>query len=276
MTTVIQRKEYNRSILGKCIELLQSPDSVEIFEGVILAAYLIEQSFKAELRKLSPFLYFDRRNIPDEKEIGITLKSLSKEEMQRMKTSDAKRCIAHMCEYKSELKEHRVNLEELFDLRNYILHSTDDLTGPAESVAETAVSALRACRKYVIKCSAITSEDFDPLTSKEFERLQERQRADRIEELRKRVESHIGSFHQLQSTEASRRISTNLPHTDSQTWIEETSECPACNQSSLDKVCYVDFDWNPDGILSGAGCRYQCRVCELELTEYEYELVSRF
>lgn len=87
---------------------------------------------------------------------------------------------------------------------------------------------------------------------------------------------HKKIFERLTQAEISQKIHSNLPKTDSCTWIGETVECPSCEQLSLDKVCTVDFDWNPDGIIASGGHRYQCRVCELELSEYEYEIASHF
>lgn len=272
----MKRKEYNESVLDRCTELLQSRDSSEVYEGAVLSAYLIEQSFKSELKKINPLLYFDRRNISQEVEVRIALKKLSKEDTNRLKTNPAKQCISQMCEHKSELLLHRANLEELFDIRNFILHSVDDLPFADEAVAETAVSALRICRKYVIRYSGITSDEFDPLTSRKFEALQEKKRSKRIEGIKERLKEHKSIFEKLDKKEIENRIITNTPKIDSYTWIEETTECPACEQSSLDKVGAVDFDWNPDGILTSGGYHYQCRVCEVELTEYEYEIANTF
>ena len=77
----MKRKEFNESILDRCTEFLQSRDSGEVYEGVILATYLIEQSFKSELKKINPLLYFDRKSISDEMEVCIALKKLSKDRL---------------------------------------------------------------------------------------------------------------------------------------------------------------------------------------------------
>lgn len=209
-------------------------------------------------------------------EVRVALGKLSKEELGRLKTSNAKRCIAQMCEYKNELAPHKANFEELFEIRNSVLHSTDDFSVDENSVAETAVSALRASRKYVIKHSGVSVGEFNPLTSAEFEKLQERKYNKRISDLKDRLKEHKKIFEKLDEKEVSSKLRTNLSKLDSYTWIEETFECPACEQTSFDKVGAVDFDWNPDGVITSGGYHYQCRVCELELSEYEYEIVSRF
>lgn len=272
----MKRKEYNKSVLERCAELLQSCDSHEIFEGVVLSAYLIEQSFKSELKTVNLLLYFDKKNISDEMEVRVATGKLSKEELGRLKTSTAKRCIAQMCEYKSELEPYKANLEELFDIRNSILHSTDDFFIDDNFVAEAAVSALRACRKYVARYSGISANEFNPLTSAEFETLQEKKHDKRINDLKITLKEYKKIFDKLDQVEISKRIRTNLPKIDSYTWIEEIVECPACEQFSFDKVGTVDFDWNPDGVITSGGYHYQCRVCELKLSEYEYELASHF
>jgi hypothetical protein len=269
----MKRKEFNNCILVRCIELLRSRLPSENYEGAILSAYLIEQSFKSELKKVNPLLVFDRRNISDDKEMCIALGNLSKEELSRLKTSTPKRCIAQMCEYKTKIAACRANLEELFDMRNLIVHSTDELPLDANSIAETAVSALRACARYIIKHSGINVDKFNPLTSKEFEQLQERKLKKRISDIKKTLMKHRKIFKALSQPEITNKFNTNVPKTDNYTWIEETIQCPACSQSSLDKVGMVDFDWNPDGIISSGGYSYHCRVCELALSEYEYEIV---
>jgi hypothetical protein len=194
--------------------------------------------------------------------------------IEEFRSNNAKRCIALMCEYRKELAPHKANLEELFWIRNNILHSTDDLVPDKSSAAETAVSALRVCRKYVISHSGVPSHAFDPLTSREFQKLQKKERNTRVSNLNATLREHRKIFEGVDKPEVARRIAINRPRTDSCTWIEETMECPACGQCSLDKVGAVDFDWNPDGVLAGSGVHYQCRVCDLELSEYEHELVS--
>ena len=174
------------------------------------------------------------------------------------------------------LQSHRANLDELFEMRNIILHSTNDLLIDNNSAAETAVSALRACRKYVIRYSGITSNEFNPLTSQEFERLQEKKHNKRIEDLKATLKKHKMIFRKFSQLEVSKRIAADLSKTDKYTWIEETIKCPACDQLSLDNVCAVDFERSPDGVLESAGCHYWCRVCELTLSEYEFMLAKAF
>ena len=272
----MKRKEYNKNVLERCMRLLQSHDSNEIYEGVVLSTYLIEQAFKAELRKVNPLLYFDQKNISDKRIIGIALNKITKEEIRRLRTTTAKKCVTQMCEYRKEFEPHRANIEELFEIRNYVLHSIDDLFTSDNLAAETAVSALRACRKYVIKHSGISSTDFNPLTSREFEELQEEKRNRRNDDLKEELKEHKNIFEKLSQLEVSRRITAKIPETEDCTWVEETIECPACGQISFDKIGAVDFDWNPDGILSSGEYHYQCRVCKLDLSEYEYEIVSDF
>lgn len=261
-------------ITEKCIELLQSGDLYEVCEGVIMSAYLIEQSFKFELKRINPLLYFDRKNISEEMEIRIATQDLSQEERGCLKTISANRCIIQICGCKDDLRPHRANFEELFKLRNFIIHSIDDFIFDRNKMAETAVSALRVCRKYIKKYSGISSSKFDPLTSEEFSNLHKREFDKRMSALKKMLKEHKESVEIYGQQEIDKRINANFPKIDNCTWIEETVECPACGQPSFDKIGAVDFDWNPDGILECAGCSYFCRVCGLDLSEYEYELVS--
>ena|SRR3989338_3094288 len=270
----MKRSAFNENMLTRCSRYLQSKDPSEVYEGVVLAAYLVEQSFKCELREISPLLYVDRTNIPEEMEMRIALNKTSPGERGSLNTIKAKRAVAQMCIYDSELKSHKSLLEELFTMRNGILHSVEDLLIDDNSVAQTAVSALRVCRTYVGRYAGVTATHVNPLTSKEFEQLEEDKRKKRIGALRNMLEEHRAKYGKLNQEEVSKRLKTNLPRTDECTWIEETAICPACDESSLDKVCSVEFDWNPDGMLASSGSQYQCRVCELELSEYEYRLIG--
>lgn len=270
----MKRIEYNENILDRCTELLRSHDASKVYQGVILSAYLIEQAFKSELRRINPLLYFSRKNITDEIEALIAMKRLSEEEIARLKTSTARRSIVQICKCKNDLRPHKANFEELFEIRNFLLHSTDDLSFDENSVSETAVSALRACREYVVKYSGISSGEFDPLTSVEFEKLQEKKRNKRLDDLKTTLKEHKKIFEQLEQSEVQQRVEAVFPETDPTIWIEETFECPACGNLSLDEIGSVDFEWD-DGLLSTyGGYRYQCRVCELELSGYEYNLIS--
>jgi len=131
---------------------------------------------------------------------------------------------------------------------------------------------LRACRGLILKHCGISTRKFNPLTSREFDALQEAGKKRRLTALEERIADHRSEFEKLTELEVADRIRSNIPRLDGMTWIEDTVDCPACGQMSLDKVGAVDFDWNPDGILAGGSIRYQCRVCELDLSEHEYEL----
>lgn len=270
---IVKRKDYNRTVIKKCVELLKSHDFNDVCDGAVMSAYLIEQVFKLELKKINPLLYFDRKSISDDMEIRIALGNLSEEECGYFKTISAKRCVMQMCECKKDLKMHKANFEELFNIRNFILHSVDNFIFERNKIAETSVSALRVCQKYIKKYSGISSSEFNPLTSDEFNELHKRELNKRMSALKKILKEHKENVEAYGQQEIDRRINI-MPETDNCTWIEETFECPACGYSSFDKIGAVDFDWNPDGIIEGCGFGYSCRVCGLDLSEYEYELVN--
>jgi len=263
----MKRNEYNRDLLEHCIEFLRSKDPNRIYEGVVLSAYLIEQVFKLELRRINPLLYFDRNGVTTETEVDIVLGKLSDEKIKLLKTIKANKCIDLICEYKKDLKPHKTNFEELFNLRNYIVHSIDDIFSDSLKASAIAVSALNICKKYF-------SDNFidvsDILTSNEFDKLQNEKSKKYSAEMKDIIKKHKLFFEELHGKEVERRIKS-FPETDKYTWVETTSECPACGQESFDKIGNVDFDWNPDGIITSAFFYYVCRVCHLNLSEYEYE-----
>jgi len=266
----MKRKEYNKSILQRCTKWLKSRRLDEVYDGIVLSAYLIEQSFKYELREINPLLYFDRKTISDKMELLIAINKISNEEVLRLKTCTATRCISQMCEYKADLRPHTANIKELFVIRNFIIHSTDDFSFNNKFIAETAVSALRACREYITKHVGITSKEFNPLTTDEFEKLQEKERSARINTLKGILNEHKKIFDKLNPVEVTSKIRSNLPRMDSSTWIDETEVCFACKQESFDKIVSVDFEGDADGVSGYGKYYYICRVCNLELGSVKY------
>ena len=270
--THLSRIEYNKSLLEKCLALLRSHDETDKYEGVVMASYLIEQTFKIYLKELSTMLYFERRN-SEESEIRIVTGALTDEDIKNFTTVRAQKCIVYMCAYKSDLAPYRHNLEELFDIRNYIVHSIDNFLHKPNAAVETAVSALRFCRDYIAQYLGIRKRDLNPLTSKDFERFQSEARENKLKIILDGIKDHKKMYKKLSRGEIQKRIDTNLVKTDEMMWVENTFECPACNEISLDKIVTVDFDWNPDGTLELSGHHYLCRVCELELSSYEYGIL---
>lgn len=267
------RIEYNKTLLNKSLDSLRSHDESERYEGVTIAAYIIEQTFKFYLRDLNPLLYFERRN-SENHEMRIATEALTEEDIKSFPTVKAQKCITYMCLYKLDLEPHRQNLEELFNVRNYIVHSIDDFLYDSDSATEAAVSALRFCRDYISEYLGINRENLNPLTTEDFERFQREERQKKISSIQSIVSDHRKIFEKLSKEAVVERLDKNLVEKSETTWVEETIECPSCKQHSLDKVVTVDFDWNPDGILELSGHHYLCRVCGLELSSYEYELIK--
>lgn len=267
------REDFNKGILTECINLLKSHVYGDIFHGTILAAYLIENSFKSELKSINPLLLFDR-NLSTEQLTQIVKNKLTVEDMDKIKSVSASRCIEYLCLLKTDLLKHRQSIEELFRFRNVILHSTNRFVFDEDIVAETAVSALRYCKKYVIKHCQVSPNEFNPLTSAEFNKLQDSRYKKRLNDLKKVINLHREEYLKLSKTEVAKKIVTNYPHVDQLSWVEETNECPSCHQDSLDKIGSVDFDWSPDGILENGGYSYLCRVCSLDLSENEYSIIN--
>jgi len=270
----MKRVAFNKNLLKQCLAKLKSTDHNDIYEGVFSAAYLIEQSFKIELSRLSPILCFEFNTLSDERAMRIVLNRLSNTDRTSLAMIGGRKCIARMCLYDSGLQAQKTVLDELFKMRNQIVHSIDDFSFDANSAAETAVAALRLCGKYVIKHLGDVATKLNPLTSKGFQLLHGELHAKRVATLRAQLKEHRAKYEGLTAHEIAEKVGGIRVATDDCTWVEAGYTCPACGQASLDKVGSVDFDWNPDGILPGAGYSYMCRVCELDLSEHEYELAK--
>jgi len=244
---------------------------VEVCEGIILAAYLVEQSFKTALREINPLLIFETAGVTSEKIAKLINGNLSAIELLKLKTIPARKLITLICEFKTELKIGEKNFLELFDVRNAIIHSTDDVPASDNSV-ETAVSALKTARNLIGICTNIPSNQINPLTSRDFEKLQAERRAARETLIKGKIREHQVIYNQLSRDEIQRKIKENKPREDSMTWIETTVRCPACGEDSFDAITSVDVDVSDGQTTMDAGSSWFCRVCGLDLTDYETDL----
>jgi len=266
----MKRLIYNRNVLKECLENLKSTDILEVCDGAVQAAYLIEQALKSHLRKINPLLYYDRRNLKEEDEVGIVLGSLTEEQARKLKTAGGRQCILYICAAKNEFAEHKSNLIELFELRNEVLHSIEDFNKDLGTIAESATSALKACKNLISDFLEFDSEKINPLTSKEFSKLLLQRYKLRMQQLTEQVERHRQDYLKKNN----KQVLTKADLESEMSWIEDVYECPACANNSFSKVCEVDFDWNPDGIITSSGCSYICTECGLSLSEYEFGLVT--
>lgn len=267
----MNRARFNRTLLEKCISNLRSSDIADRCEGAVWASYLIEQAIKTELRRMNPLLYYDRRGMNSETEVKIAQDSHSHEEERKLKTISARQGLVALSACKPDVEQGRAVFYELLEWRNFLLHSVNSLGDQDDSFAESAVSALKAFRGPISRLLGIRAHEIDPLTSREFLALQARQEEKRLESLKNKIHESRESF---QTGKHVIDRNTNSNRTDQSSWVEETYECPSCEQGTLNKICSVDFDWNPDGIITSAGCSFHCSTCDLELSEHEYNLAS--
>lgn len=267
------RWTFNGHVVRRCIDLLKSKNDHEIYESVIHAAYLIEQSFKEELRQINPLLYFETSNLSPERLAQLAKGTIPMEELLKLKTISAQKLIQLMCEIHPDLKSKQEKFLELCHLRNIILHSTDSFP-VIETAAEAAASAIDAARTYIISCSDLAEEDVNPLSSREFDELQRQKVLDRLELLKTKLEYYKAEYNKLSQEEKKGRSVKNKPKENEQSWIEATRECPACKEDMFDEIVTVDFDIS-DGLVTGdAGSTWVCRICELELSKYEMNLIG--
>lgn len=267
------RRQFNAHVIRRCIELLKSQNDEEIYESVILAAYLIEQSLKTAVRYINPLLYFEIAGIPPERTAQLVSGKLLLEDLLKQKTIAAQKLIQIMCELKNELKPSQENFIELFHLRNIILHATDDFP-TADTAAETAASAIDAARSYILDCAAFSKEEFNPLTSREFLALQKKKRDDRVKLLMLKLDYHRSKSKKLSDAEIKDKITRNKPLEDGESWIENTDTCPACGEAAFDEIVSVGFDVSDGMVTADAGSSWLCRVCELDLSPYEINLIE--
>jgi len=86
-----------------------------------LLAYLLEQSFKSELRQINPLLYFDRKFISEETEIRIARNELSGDDARHIRTSGVRKVVGQCALLTSNYFHIKPNLDELFEMRNHIV-----------------------------------------------------------------------------------------------------------------------------------------------------------
>jgi hypothetical protein len=270
----MERRKFNTAVVQKCIELLKSDNEEEQAEGVLKAAYLIEQSFKLEIRSINPLLYFDTRKLNAKTIAKVAANKLSVEELLKLQTVQARDLIEQICELRTDLEPSFANFEALCAIRNKLMHSVDNIPNIKGEV-ETAVSALRAAAAYVQKCA--DAKGFNPLTSKEFQDYQAKIRSEHEDKLLERVYKHRKIFEDIEAEGMIENHQANNRDRiicDGDTWIEETIDCPACAQNTLHLIVSVGFEYDDGVILGGSSAEWYCQTCELELSQYELELVQ--
>lgn len=274
----MKRNEYNQSILENCLDKLQSSDGSNTYEGVVLAAYLIEQALKTKIRKTNPLLYFDPKELDKNsgKMVSIALGTISHEKLYNIKTITATRCIELICECDEKLKEHKSTLEELFKIRNFIVHSIDDTEAMnSDSATVIALKSLRACKSHIDSLFGTTTASLF-ISSEEFKQLYDKEQRKKFKELSNKIKKHKIIFDKLTKLQISLKIQHNWPKENIYLSNETLITCPACKQLSCDKIVDVDFDGADGEAIPFAVSYYRCRVCGLELSEYDYEELSSY
>jgi hypothetical protein len=262
---------------------LRSTDEYDRFNGAIFSAYLVEQAFKAHLKKINPLLSIDMRSHSIEQLYLYIDSQSSNKDSKKLKSIKAKDALSLVALNDRVINSAKANIQELFDIRNEILHSIEDINLDGELVSETSVSALKAANKYISKFLKVSKSKISPITSKSFEVLQEKLHAKRKKTILQRLITHRKSFELLNISQVSERVNTPILgflNADGSVWVEDEVECPACKQVSLQKIGSVDFEWEDGEVVPHGGYEFHCKVCDLKLSEYELvmarELSSKF
>lgn len=264
------RREYNRSILKSCLEQLKSNEPHDQLSGIISASYIIEQTLKSLVERFNPLLYFDGK-INEEVAVRISRRQMTVSESVEFNSIKATKALAYAVELKPGLGKHKANIEELFKRRNEVVHSVKDISFDSEITANTAVSALRASKSLITKYLGIKPNEFVPMSSKEFVKFEKAAYEKRIKVLSAEIDSFRKFFNTLTINDVELRIKTKSISGRDMV-IEDTLKCPACEKLAFDKVVEVDWEWEHGEVCPVTSVMLKCRVCGLELGEYDYAL----
>jgi hypothetical protein len=91
------------------------------------------------------------------------------------------------------------------------------------------------------------------------------------ERLENKIKHAMELYDKLTPTERSERIDHGAADIIAEGSIIESMLCPACNNNTLGWYYFVDADYNYDGIIYNCCGWFECPVCELHISEYDFE-----
>lgn len=248
----------------RVVECLSVKEDQAIHEAVVWIHIILEDLFKSENKRRSPFLYYDLSRDTENK-ITQILQGKTKD----LKTSSLLVSMEYFLSGNNKYSSIRGEVELINKARNHLCHSIEETTLESAFMAEAISSVLKTLLSLLVK-------NYGPILvsglKAEKERLNSQNNVfiDQIlTQIKKTIqEKHI--YYLTLSDEVVIHLTKQEPEiTDRDIFISDTVRCPACTQMTFDGISVVDYDHEAGGV-SGVDTQYHCRVCKLEMSDYEF------
>lgn len=243
-------------------------DSFSLLETVVLSCITVEAIVREKLKKINPALLLDQID-----PVSIALLSNKKDklattpvkEISDVKTANISVLIDRYLMFyrKSGYKD---SINSLFNLRNRILHAAQDNIIDKYNLTLLLTRSIFPFIKNYVKVSEdkwFHIEKIKKIAYSDF----------KLDLVQKIVEfkEHADKM----TKEEKEQLFKEPPYVDKdEESLANNLLCPACGYSSVSLVSGVDFDWNPDGILTNGYYLARCRVCEIEFSKNEFEEIA--
>lgn len=229
-----------------------------VLNGALLSEYLVKEALRAK-NPLAPY-DLDRLN-----NAHGTLKKILEsgpEDAPEARHADISVLLGRAEALEVLAQQHIELIARVKGVRNGIMHNAhqdiDDLRCQLELI-QTFSDHAQAYKDTL-------GLELDPEKAKRFAQLNA-QIVTMIEErLENRIAEAKATWAALSKAEQDARKATPVLDGD-EFEIVGPMACPACGNKSFHYIGYVDFDWNPDGVITLSSAWLTCRLCEVKIDE---------
>ncbi len=85
------------------------------------------------------------------------------------------------------------------------------------------------------------------------------------------IRSTRDEFNKLSEADQQERIDEGYGDISAEGSVIDDMFCPSCKNLTLHYLFTVDFDWNPDGVITSGSTWFECHACGLTMSEYDFE-----
>lgn len=243
-------------------------DSFSLLETIVLSCITIEAIVREKLRKINPALLLDQID-----PVSIALLSNKKDklittptkEISDIRTANISILIDRYLMFyrKSGYKD---GISSLFNLRNRILHASQDNVIDKYSLTLLLTRSIFPFIKSYVKVSEDKWSQIEKIKKVAYNDF----KLDLVQKIIA-FKEHADKMTKKEKDE----LFNEKPFIDeNETSLSDNLLCPSCKYSSTTLVSGVDFDWNPDGVMTNGYYLARCRVCEIELDKNEFEEIA--
>ena len=245
---------------------LESADNpLKLVESIIFSCIAIEKIIREKLQIINPALILSEIDPFAIAKLSKKENQLIKKPLKKIKIKSANiLTLFNRFFLFCEGVKYRNGLERLFEIRNEIVHSSN------EYVNESLINIILT--KYAFPFMKMYSGIFDKKLWEEINRMAKIAHDMFQVDLNKKITAAKKKFDLLSEHTLKQKLESKLI-----LGLDESEErlnliCPACRKLTTSLVAGIDIDYNPDGPPTTNVYSYTiCRACNLELDSIEYK-----